>query len=382
MSAPVVHPEVRTFVEAVRAALDDLAPEEVEELTGGLEADLDDTLADSAGFSGSLGGEGDHGARLGDPVTYAEELRAAAGLPPRTAGGERPGAVGRVNALVASARTRRDGVVRRLESQRWWPLAREYGRTLRPVWWVIRAWVAFQLVHAWTGHGYGSTLPLSPGAWLVALVLLVTSVEAGRRTLLAPRDPVVPVPSRGRFGVLSRLLVAANVGAVLLLPIAAEHAHEQTLVYGDGYIVPPANGLWLNGTEVRNVFPYDAQGRPLSGVQLVDENGNRLEVGDSARMPLIDAQGNVVAQVPGVGQDSAQLWNVFPLRQQVIPPYVDPAPSADRTLPYPAPLPDPTAGPLLAPAATPTAATPTAATPTAATATAAPTTAPTPTRTP
>jgi hypothetical protein len=211
MSAPVIRSEVRTVVAAVRTALDDLSPEEVEELTGGLEADLDDALADAGPPGDSLGGQGDPAASLGDPEVYAAELRAAAGLPPRARGGERPGGPAQLEALRRSWQRR---------------------------------------------HG-----------------------------------------------------------------------------------------------QVRD--PYEAQGRPLSGVQLFDEKGNPLAVGTSARTPLWDPDGNQVTQVPGVGRDSAQLWNVFPLRQQVIPPYADPAPSADRTMPYSAAQPSTMVGPLLAPTAGP-----------------------------
>jgi hypothetical protein len=47
MNAPVILPEGHSFVAVVRAALDDPTPDEVEELTGGLEADLDAALADT-----------------------------------------------------------------------------------------------------------------------------------------------------------------------------------------------------------------------------------------------------------------------------------------------------------------------------------------------
>ena len=66
--------DVGAYVAAVRARLDDLAPEEVEELTGGLEADLAEALA---GFDETPR------QRFGDPAAYADELRAAADLPPR-----------------------------------------------------------------------------------------------------------------------------------------------------------------------------------------------------------------------------------------------------------------------------------------------------------
>ncbi|HET9654097.1 MAG TPA: hypothetical protein VFP72_02000 [Kineosporiaceae bacterium] len=356
MSARVIRPEVTAFVEQVRRALDDLSAEEVEELTGGLEADLDDTLADPARLSGqgsqaatAEASPGEAVLRLGDPVAYAAELRAAAGLPPRAGGGERSGA-GVVRGVVSSLREAGTRLREWLATQRWWPVLRVYGRSLRPVWWVLRAWIAFQVLHQALSGTPGGTLPQTTKAWLLAIAVLVASLELARRTV-----PTVPEPlPHGRSRTARRLrdlVVVGNVLAVLALPVALAHNDEREQHYSTSVAVPvpPPNGLWLNGTEVRNVFPYDAQGRPLSGVQLFDERGNPVEVGTSARTPLPDAEGNLVAQVPAVGQDSGQRWNVFPLRQQVTAWATTPVPHSSRAMPYPAAVPSAPVGPLLAP---------------------------------
>jgi uncharacterized membrane protein len=72
-AATLALPVITEFAAAVRSALSDLGPDEADDLTDGLEADLTDRLAD-----------GD-ATELGDPAAYAEELRAAAGLPHRPA---------------------------------------------------------------------------------------------------------------------------------------------------------------------------------------------------------------------------------------------------------------------------------------------------------
>ena len=105
MSASTISREVQAFATAVRAQLDDLPSDDVDDLTEGLEADLAEGIADAradAGADASSGADGrpDSGAgadgpsgsgadthadahaetaaaRLGDPVTYAAELRAA-----------------------------------------------------------------------------------------------------------------------------------------------------------------------------------------------------------------------------------------------------------------------------------------------------------------
>jgi hypothetical protein len=343
-SVPVGRSEVRQFVAQVRAALDDLSTDEIEELTGGLEADLNDALRDAGGDPGgqdrgTLGGQASPVAGLGDPARYAEELRAAAGLPARAGGGDR---LGGVVAVLREVRKGRDAVLARLQSRRWWPAAQEHAASARPFWWVVRAWIAFQILHDGTHQagGYGDVLPLSPLAWLVFLAMVAGSVELGRLTRAAHRQAATDV---GRGGLRSRrewalrLILFVNVVAVLCLPLAYAHsqqAWQNQQSFAEPQIVPPQDGLWHNGTEIRNVFAYDSRGNPLTGVQLYDENGNPVDVGTSARTPLSDGTGNIVAQVPVVGQDGSQRWNVFPLRQQVIPPYVDPAPGADRTSPY------------------------------------------------
>ncbi len=340
MSATVVRPEVLTFVARVRSALDDLTPEEVEELVGGLEADLSDAL-DADGESPAD--------RFGDPDAYAAELRSAAGLPPRAPRGPGGATPGRPRGLAGDLQLARDNVadafahfadpVRR---QPWWPPVRDFLVTLRPAWWVLRAWVAYQVVNASVGVAYTGALPDDPAGWLLLLVAVVASVELGRRGMHR-RGP-------GWRG----LVIAGNVLAVLLLPVAMDQARISSVRQSvETYTVPPENGLWLDGREVRNVFPYDSQGRPLAGVQLYDENGRPLSVGESARTPIetSDAQNSEqpngsVGQVPAVDSVGRVWWNVFPLRQQEQDPFSD---TPATTEPYPAKPPAVLPPPLVAP---------------------------------
>ena len=86
MSGTIALPEgqaaVHEYVERVRAALADLPPEDLDELTGGLEADLREQ-------AGELPPGPDLAAAFGAPTAYAE-LRAAAGLPGPTGPGTLP----------------------------------------------------------------------------------------------------------------------------------------------------------------------------------------------------------------------------------------------------------------------------------------------------
>ena len=78
---------VRGYAQAVRLHVADLGPEVTEDLTGGLEADLTEALADAAPVAARAGDPHDDvvldlTSYFGTAEAYATELRAAAGLPP------------------------------------------------------------------------------------------------------------------------------------------------------------------------------------------------------------------------------------------------------------------------------------------------------------
>ncbi len=323
MTATLHRPEVTAFVAAVRRELDDLSVDEIDELTGGLEADLDDALADRPDP------DGDPVTAFGAPGDYAAELRAAAGLPPRAASPGRR----RVGARLNAVRGRWQG---RLTSQPWWPAVRDFAVSLRPAWWVVRAGVLAVLFTSSFG-----------GLLLLGAVLVVLSVQMGRRR----------VAKRGRWSRLG--VTAVNVVAALALLPTLEQATTPNATYV-GSSLPPDDGLWLNGSEVRNVLPYDSQGKPLRDVQLFDEDGRRLSVGASARSPLWTdgpAETSGTAQVPAVTERGEQVWNVYPLRQVEVRSgdefdMDDPQPTPVGTPDYPT-LGATQVAPLLSPTSTP-----------------------------
>ncbi len=115
--------EIRDYVARVRRALDDLRADDVDELTSGMEADL----AEIRSEAGSLV------ARLGEPETYAAELRAAAGLPPRSA------VASRTRGMREATATVRESYDAALQRHPWLRHPRDYVRTLHPAWWLLRA---------------------------------------------------------------------------------------------------------------------------------------------------------------------------------------------------------------------------------------------------
>jgi hypothetical protein len=366
-------PAVAVFVAQVRARLTDLTEEEREELLGGLEADLAERLAE---------GEAD----LGDPVAYAAELRAAAGLEarPRRWAVRRPAVPRRP--MVEQVTELLDGV--RADWERWvardprvadgWQVA----QTLRPAWWVLRAWVAVQLLDLVTGPVEKPTLLPALGSQLVSVVLLLAAVVASTLLGLGRLWPG-GIARRPRLARL--LLLGLNALALVVLMVTvrsfpdAWQSHE--LANGGYYAHARTDhgpGLMADGRYVRNVFAYDAQGNPLTGVQLYDQKGRPLAVNPDPYYGTYRSDGSRVHTYPWFNGDQ-KLFNVYPLpvRGQrgfqpardpwgtarppvlpsaplaVVPPVSLPTPAESTTVPEPTPGDAAPASPSATPSVTP-----------------------------
>ena len=335
--ASPIAPEVRLFLARVRHELADLDPEEVAEMTDGLEADLTELVAERGA------------AALGSPVEYADELRAAAGLQPQVRRPLSRRAMGdRVSGWLDAAPARFCALVDRLPGDQ-----RPLLAWLRPLWWIARGWLAAQLVD-WTFHatagqgGYDLTvIPHMRGLGVAVVVLAVlVSVQVGRGRIWPG----------GHRGLTARLvLLGLNALAVLVVPVflsGYETGSDETSAsymdgydrgYSDGqgerhgsYGIDQQAGIYSSGRWVTNIFPYDAAGKPLVGVQLFDQDGTPIDVVAAPECPdgaggwSVTAQGNVcydparAEDVPGRvpypwTNGTTQLENVFPLpaRMQV-----------------------------------------------------------------
>ena len=312
----IVAPEVRDFLTAVRAQLADLDPEEQRDILDGLEADLTDLVAERGGEA------------LGDPVAYARELRTAAGLSPEITSGQGGVPAGvRVHAMLDAGH----GVWVRTSAALPGDLG-GFATTLRPLWWIVRAWVAVELVDQFFGRGtHAGDLTLVPHlrglGWALLLVAAVVSVQVGRSKLW---------PGRTDRGALARvILLGLNVAAIAVLPLLVQQVDDHSSArYGRGFELgyqqgardmrasgyhTDKAGLYADGKWVSNIYPYDAQGRPLVGVQLFNQIGKPINV--MTQPEYVDDMDNSNDGRPRVSypwtNGAAQLLNVFPIPTRV-----------------------------------------------------------------
>ncbi|TQL69326.1 hypothetical protein FB381_3231 [Nocardioides albertanoniae] len=317
-----VAPEVRLFLAQVRRELVDLDPEALSDITDGLEADFGELVEERGPEA------------LGDPVEYARELRAAAGIPVRTKAPRGLGA--RVDGLLDAGHARFDTVVARSGELLRTDL-RPAVAWLRPLWWFVRAWAVAWAVNEPLGWTMGDAL---------GLVTLVVAVAVSMLIGIGRIWPGGERGTRARVG-----LLVLNLAAVLLLFVAwasseiggseydrgwSDGYSEAGGVATDGAPVAEGAGTYSDGRWVTNIYPYDASGKPLTGVQLFDQDGKPIDLAaqpdcgsadteplpptvpseDGASEVCLDENTGEPVQTRVVypwANGEAELYNVFPL---------------------------------------------------------------------
>ena len=180
-------------------------------------------------------------------------------------------------------------------------------RELAPVWWVVRAYVAVEMLAIVTGEGAESAaqitrfpeIPRFGGAEL-GLVVLALAVAGSIAAGIAARRR----PDRWR-----RTRIAANVALVVLaFPVASELNESAEVRATTPTIVvdpEPVSGLAYGGAPIENIYAYDRNGRLLQDIRLYDSFGKPLVVGGGAA----DPNRRIVRDATG-----ADVLNAFPLR--------------------------------------------------------------------
>ena len=280
MTTITLTPEGEAFLARVRDELADLPPDERDELL----EDIESHLAEVAGEGGVP-----LAVRLGSAEDFAHELRHSAGLPPRA----QPESVSRVRltrAWLADLGRRAEALRAHVNARLAWQLARG---------WLLAVFAAVALglfadrsewshSHPWLPHpglsGYGAVLALA--------VIAALSIWLGRRA------------TGGRGVGLNR---AASALALVALVPAVAHLDDPPRDHHYSYttIQQAPQGLWLNGSEVMNIFPYTRDGQQLNDVLLYLPDGRPLTIGalnvDPNRRYLVNRRGQ-------------RLYNSFPAR--------------------------------------------------------------------
>src|SRR5262249_28819402 len=142
----------------------------------------------------------------------------------------------------------------------------DFGRALRPGWWVLRGYAVGMLALGLAFSGF-RLVPRTDASLPVSLAVLALAIG------LSVRVGRLGLPDRRRRA----LVVAANVAAVLLVAGgAAKAAQGPGIVYeGGGYV--------QYNNDIEDIYPYDEHGNPLSGVELYDQNGSQLHLGNPYR---------------------------------------------------------------------------------------------------
>ena len=227
---------VHEFATAVRAELADLPKSEVQALTEGLEADLKERFAE----------EGED-FNPGSPEAYAAELREAAGAAPKRSKRKYFSASAFNEAFVAWATSTKFGTA-----------IFEFALTLRPVWWVLRAGIAYLFVDLLT-EGY---LPL----WSLPILVLI-SVQWGRKKWLTNKFfAAILVP-------LNLLVLVLLIPAGSLVVSRIDEYYTLQNIVGN---MPPVNGLRLNGLPITEIKAFDEAGTEVKGLTFEDADGNQL----------------------------------------------------------------------------------------------------------
>jgi hypothetical protein len=225
---------IENFAAAVRAELADLPKREVAELTDGLEADLQDRLAEEGSAFAP-----------GSPAKYAADLREAAGVAPKN-----------VSRKYFSVAAFNKGFTE-------WSTRTSFGRaiydftvSLRPVWWVSRAVVAYIIAETLSRSNFS--------LWFLPLLILI-SIQWGRKQWLTQKF-------------FTAILLPLNLLAMVLLVPTSYIVQDKVMMFDAlqnwAASAPDPTGLRLNGVAVTEIKAYDRNHNEVTGLTFQDSSGD------------------------------------------------------------------------------------------------------------
>jgi hypothetical protein len=246
---PARQEEIARYLDGVRAALLDLPPQVRDELLEDLLAHLTEVAAES---DESLVD------RLGQPAAYAAELRATAGMEAETtrSTAQLPYAV------INRTKNAVNVVDHRVGRLIGYPRARDFLVLLAPAWWVLRGYLVGMIVLD-VLFGYQGVTPSADAQGLVG-TLLIAALVVGSIKLGAISPDWSSLRRFAAYG------ATAILGFVLVVGV---------LTLDDRSDSSESVQVWNPWAGIEDVYPYDANGQPLTGVRLFDQNGNPIVIG-------------------------------------------------------------------------------------------------------
>lgn len=333
MTTIPMHTGVQSFVASVRAELADLSPEDLDELTSGLEADLAERLEDSPSDPSVLA----------DPVGYAAELRAAAGLPPRGGPVPRAASGGVFSALGSAWRALWGRYVTLVRTHSWL-------RDAIHGWWVLRG-LLIGVFLAQTVFFHSGRLGVLAGF----VVALAASWWLARRAPRARGLVIVRLGAALAAGFAALALVASGWMSLPLPEIWPSNEPSS------GTYVPEP-GMYLDGAHLSNLFVYGPDGRRIDGARIYSQDGSQLSLEPFYWSPAGSPPPRVYVFPYGVdgrsGWESMEGWAPPVTVDPITPLSVSPSPEASAPVsPTPTVNPTPSVSPTSSPSASASAST-------------------------
>lgn len=327
-TAATIGEDVRRYVLDVQEALRDLAPEDVDDLTAGMTADLTEMIAERGGTAR------DH---LGTPERYAQDLRVAAGFPESPPAARNGGVVTGMRILADRART---GLA---EVRAHNPVVdgiADFVVSLRPAWWLAR------------GVFVAALLLLVIGAsWGVPVLLVLAGLSAGVSVIVG-RHTVAG--SGGPGTAIARVLfdVGGVLGGCATLLVVTTMVLPPTAVASTGF-APSTPGALAGAA---NLYVYDELGERVETARIFDAEGNPVTLMDSewqTQDERLDVHGAPQRNsYPSVTEEEPRPWAEGHYRADRDAPWIPPQTIAALALDAPAPTDVPTPTPTPTPNAT------------------------------
>lgn len=293
--------QIDRYLAAVRGELADLPDDERDDLLDDLGQHLREVAAEE---------DGPLEARLGDPVAYAQELRASVGYQSPQRGLSSLREAVRTSWPVAHVQATGRAIVDHPEFEEF----RDAAKASRPLWWVLRGYGLVLLLGLVAGdRAYGAfPVPKLAGSvmigLMVSLVAVAGSVAVGRRTDRSRGSRAMSI-ALNLLAVVLVLSVASTVRNRDLYP-ASYAASDPTpeAAFHHGMLTGP------DGQMITNVYPFGADGQPLGGVTLYDQLGRPIQI-----MVEHDEDGLPIVTSYPLSDNGRPVMNAYPQHQTVRP---------------------------------------------------------------